>query len=642
MSSQCSEGRPGHQLVVLVGLALPALALACEAGAGPVDAPARAGVPIVAPLERTSVAWPEGPRWSYAVSLKSRVGVGEGASLLELELSGRLSVRRFASEPGANAALHVQLEGARLSSSQNGADPALDAAARALEEGFAVELEDGVPRRVRMRASSPELAQNLARTLAPYLQLAAAAPGTTWEQEESDAAGAYRAAYRAEPQAGLYTKRKLAYQAQDVPAPPGQRLKLTLTPEIVVSDVRFEVKDGALRSVVAREKLETSLTGLERAASETSLSLELVATASSAREPTYRDYELTAEVLEPSHPELVTRDVAALDRAKIGEFTLESALAKLESLLGDGLPLLVQTNEVESPGARALREKRVAEHNRAFSALVALLRVQPGAVQAAVGRVRRDRKRAKIVLDALAAAETPASQDALLGLADAPWADAELARSVATSVGHLKNPTARTVETLVRWLERDALRVHAAYGLGSMARAIRGWDAALSARAGHALVERLGRERSSVQIVHLLRGIANSGDPAAFDAVAPLLSHENDGIRGAAVEALRLMQHPLVDATIAKRLREERHPNALRAALNAAKLRAANDELAGAVGEVALSSRDSQARYRATLLLADWSAERPAVLAALAEVARHDESEAVRRAAEQALPGARP
>jgi hypothetical protein len=209
-------------------------------------------------------------------------------------------------------------------------------------------------------------------------------------------------------------------------------------------------------------------------------------------------------------------------------------------------------------------------------------------------------------------------------------------------MGRIQGPTARTIETLVRWLDRDTLRVHAAYGLGSMARAIRGRDAALSARAGRALVERLAAERSSLHTVHLLRGIANSGDAAAFDAVLPLLVHENDSIRGAAVEALRLMPHPRVDGAIAKRLRDERHPSALRAALNAVKPRAASDELTGAVAEVALSSRDSQARYRATRLLAGWFRQQPSLRSSLSEVARHDESEAVRRAAEDALSGARP
>jgi hypothetical protein len=415
-----------------------------------------------------------------------------------------------------------------------------------------------------------------------------------------------------------------------------------LTPEVVDSDVRIEVSDGALRSVLARETLETALTDRQGARSETSVSLELVASAPAEPGATYAEYQLGAEELAPSRPVLVTRDDGALDSAKVGSFTFESAVATLDGLLNDGLPLLADGHRAETAEARSLRETRVVEHNRAFSALVALLRLQPKALEAAVDRVRRRPKQAKIVVDALVAADTPAAQDALLELAGERGVDQELARSIVASVARVQNPTTRTVDALVGWLDTDTLRVHAAYALGSLARAIRPRDAALSARSGGALVERLAKERSSVHVVHLLRGIANAGDAAAFDAVAPLLAHDNDAIRGAAVEALRLMQHPLVDGAIARRLREEPQPSALRAALNAAKLRAPGEELTDAVVGVAVSSRDSQARYRATRLMAEWLGQRPSLRAALSEVARQDESEAVRRAAEEALSGARP
>jgi hypothetical protein len=62
-----------------------------------------------------SVPWAGGSRWSYALSLTSRVGLGDAAGLLDLEVSGRLSVRRFAPGPETKTAIHVQLEDAKLS-----------------------------------------------------------------------------------------------------------------------------------------------------------------------------------------------------------------------------------------------------------------------------------------------------------------------------------------------------------------------------------------------------------------------------------------------------------------------------------------------------------------------------------------------
>jgi hypothetical protein len=230
----------------------------------------------------------------------------------------------------------------------------------------------------------------------------------------------------------------------------------------------------------------------------------------------------------------------------------------------------------------------------------------------------------------------------LLGLVDARGVGPDLARAVGASAARISRPTAATVDTLIGWLGRDALSVHATYGLGSMARSLRATEPDVSDRASRALIERLARERSNVRLIHLLRGIANSAAPAAFETVLPLTAHENDGVRGAAVEALRLMEHPRVDGVLADRLRREQNPNALRSVLNATKTRTPAADLADAVSGVALSSPDSQARYRAVRLLAEWLTHLPSLEPALAEIARNDASEAVRRAAVEALPATRP
>src|SRR5690606_28130253 len=114
------------------------------------------------------------------------------------------------------------------------------------------------------------------------------------------------------------------------------------------------------------------------------------------------------------------------------------------------------------------------------------------------------------------------------------------------------------------------------------------------------------RSKSVVQTVHLLRGIANSGEASLRSSVEPLLDHAKPTLRGAAVEALRLMPGAEIDRLIAERLAHESDYSALRAAVNAAKTRVPSAFLAAALADLSGRAQDSQARYRAVLILVDW------------------------------------
>ncbi|HEX6764899.1 MAG TPA: HEAT repeat domain-containing protein [Polyangiaceae bacterium] len=588
------------------------------------------------------MTWRPNTRSTYDLSLKSRIGFGAVSDLSDVELSGRLFVTRPPETKTAASSLvslHVRLPEAGIASEHGVSAADRSALAAELSAGFVVDLERGRVRSVRMAPSASAFAANLARTIAAELELPAPSGGAPerWEERQSDATGTYRAEYRAVTPEGRYRRRKLGYDSHTLTSPGASSVKLTLTPEIVASEATVELERGELRSLDSSEKLKTGLAGQEQATVETRLTLKRVAIEPAASSGADLLSVASLRELGPAVPSARKQGGQALDAAKIGSFTLESALSTLERLVGDTEEPLLSAGQNEAPEARALREKRVAEHNRAFSALVAILRSDPAALERAAGLVQKRPESAKLLLDAIASVDTPEAQDRLVALAQARELDVEFRRKVALSVVRIQTPTARTVEALMRWLDDETLRIHATYGLGSMARLVRGRDPELATRAGRALIERLGRASAAVERVHALRGIANSGDSAAFPAVRALLTDENDSVRGAAVEALRLMDHPDVDATIAARLTRERSNQALRAVLNAAKLRTPSPLLAEALSTVALSSKDSQSRYRAVQLMASWLDEEPSLKTALLEIAKRDESDAVRRAAQDAV-----
>ena len=81
-----------HRAPLLAACALAASLVACDTG-GPsevtrVDTADRGRVATGAAQEPAPADWPDGTEWSYALSVKSRVGLHGADSLLGFELSG--------------------------------------------------------------------------------------------------------------------------------------------------------------------------------------------------------------------------------------------------------------------------------------------------------------------------------------------------------------------------------------------------------------------------------------------------------------------------------------------------------------------------------------------------------------------------
>ncbi|WP_437962025.1 HEAT repeat domain-containing protein [Sorangium sp. So ce119] len=231
-------------------------------------------------------------------------------------------------------------------------------------------------------------------------------------------------------------------------------------------------------------------------------------------------------------------------------------------------------------------------------------------------------------------------QAALVALANDKELSERQRSAAAYSLIATQWPDARSIDALIGWLEHDTLSEYALYGLGTFSRHLRAaGQIEASKRAAEALLAELPRSQHTRR-VHVLRGIANSGYPGAFEAVRPLLNDKDESIRAAAIESIRLMDRPEVDGILVEQLKVELALNLRLAALNAASVRSPSDALVRGVSELATGAPEAQSRLKAVQLLERWLRARPDVRPTLQQVAdNEDEREGVRRAAQAALAG---
>jgi HEAT repeat protein len=201
-------------------------------------------------------------------------------------------------------------------------------------------------------------------------------------------------------------------------------------------------------------------------------------------------------------------------------------------------------------------------------------------------------------------------------------------------------PTAPSLDALLAAVTDPLLHDYAVFGLGTFARRRR--EAGHGDDAGRAvarLIALLQASRSDNERNDVLHGIANSGDARAFASVEAFLAASDDSIRAAAVDAVRLMPNPEVEGIIVARMAATEAPEVRLAAVDAATLRDPTTPLVHAVETVATDASDSRSRVRAVHLLGKWLAERAEIRPILERVARSDDTQAVRQAAEASLGG---
>jgi hypothetical protein len=573
-------------------------------------------------------------KYLYALELDTVVQYGAGSEL-SLTLQGTVELQREAGEPGS-LTLAAALPDVRVSQPEPGAEQQLAALAAELRQGFVIALDAGKITEVRSVGSVSTFAANIMRTLAAGFELPAppAPEQLSWTAETSDAAGRYVVELTRLADAGRYRKRKLHYAETQLRAADATGFGLTLLPRVLESAGELEVRQNVLQSYRYEEKLESQLGEDAHVGAHNGFSLRLLESRPAAALP-----PRATKSLANAEPHVVKLDRNALDAAKIGGLSFDDVLATLRRDATSPEPLLPSRAAQPAHGAPDRPDdRRLLEHNKAFSALAALLRTRPELVPRAAAVIRSGRPPSNLVLDALAAADTAPSNAALIALAEDPQLAPELSSAASQALTRIETPTARSLEALLRLMHSPRHSLTAVYGLGTQARHLQEQgETELARRAGLALLEHLASAATDEARIHALRGIANSGLDQCLPAVEAQLTSRSELVRAAAVEALRLMRDPRVDGLIAQRLSEEKHGFALRAALSATKARRPSSELNAAVVALATKPGDDRSRHAALGVLVRWLPELPSLREVLLRIAESDSAEAIRETARSAL-----
>jgi hypothetical protein len=153
------------------------------------------------------------------------------------------------------------------------------------------------------------------------------------------------------------------------------------------------------------------------------------------------------------------------------------------------------------------------------------------------------------IFHALEIANTPQARDALItGLTDVHTTD-NRARAAA-AITDIKKPTPEVLKGLSEMAERGKgsderetvlVRNAAVFAVGRLEGRVRDRDPALAALAATEMRETLSRAKDPTERTAALDSIGNSGNPKFLTEVTPLLSTENNLVRGHAIQAMEHM-----------------------------------------------------------------------------------------------------
>jgi hypothetical protein len=629
-SSDLRVGTGGHWFLAL------ALTLATFGGAGCRSEQAPSDAPVAGASKNAGPQWKPKTRYTYRLGMVTRTAIPPADAPIEFHLKGNLElVPRI--RPDGEIQFQARLGGGELRSGSKGQNAALTKVVEELSDPYVFALHNGRLTELFFPKTSSPLAVGIRRTLAAALQFAPG-KGATWTSTEHDASGEYVAEYRAGASAGAYAKRKLRYTKLIASSPtPAVSVQKNLVPKVARSSGGIEIDNGLLRLLKQRDELSMPLGETAKLLSTTELELTHTQLQALPSPPDFQTVLSGAVRIASDQPSAQAGLQQSLEEARIAGKSFEQAVLELEQLEKNRR----QNDRRAQPGGgddTEEQESQIRQSSAAFTALAALLRTKPEAIPKAVAKVRAGSPAQHVLLDALSSSGTDAAQAALVGLVTDRRIDRALRARAATSLIRTARASASTVEALIRLVDDRDLSTVGIYGLGTAARRLReAGEHELSERAAGAVLQQLRSAKKEVDKIHALRGIANSGHDGAFDAVRPLLKDPSPQVRGAAVEAIRLMRHESVDTLIIEQLEQDTESSVRLAALNAMKMREPSDELASALTRLVRTTDDPYARLKAVELMGRWLPQRPDLKKVLEQIARDDARPKIRAAAEAAL-----
>ena len=268
----------------------------------------------------------------------------------------------------------------------------------------------------------------------------------------------------------------------------------------------------------------------------------------------------------------------------------------------------------------------------------ALLRRDDDAVRAVLAFIRGD-KATKMIVDALAASGTPASQDALCALAHDVHLPTHVRAEAVSSLGLLKRPTAPTMTAIAESIRVGdskragaELAAPALFRAGSVARAGRAEHPAQAAAIEKIVLAEAARARSTDEVLDGLAALGNLGSTAVLPRLRTAIVAGDARIRAAAIRALRLVPDAEADRLLAATLRRDHDATVRAAAIFAAGFRKL-DPLVDAIADSAQRDPADYVRAGAVTLLARNRQLSPRIERALADVASNDPKPDLRRLA---------
>jgi HEAT repeats len=556
-----------------------------------------------------------------------RLDLGRGAPPQEMELEGEWRAT-VTDVDGGLATVACELAELRASAGEG-----VDAAARQAETGAELARELGRRFFVRQRANGavfevwlprgmkPAMA-NILLTLVGEAQLVRPAQAqSAWILEERDVNGAYLAAYQ-ETEPNRFHKQKARYLdvAADVRAAPGAsaptspHIRIDRSDIDLVADVR-----GRLLELRADDTTTIALSGLSFTVSLrfTLENAQLLANPALAG-AFAREQAQETQQFEPHPMAQLGLDPAAeaarRDRTLLAGASADFLVAELRAL-----PVVV-------PGERTA--------STLVARWEALLRLEPATAARIPPLVRGEPVgRGKLLVDALSGAGTAESQAALAAIAAEPAADPKLRLSAVQYLGLQPSPTPAALAGLRALLDHDDLGQAALLALGACARGLRPTAPDKTRELVGELQTRLARASDVKSRQDLVVALGNAGDPSSLPALRVLIDEKGGALRTPAIEALRFIADPTVDSLLGSLLGQAGDTSARFAAISAIRFREVGP-FAMQLAEIARHDPVDTIRRAAIDLLGSHLGELPALRDLLQEVAHGDPARSNREVAE--------
>lgn len=630
---------------VAVG-ALVCLAIGCDRSkskteGSPGPAQATDAVAVFAP-------WPHRSEHTFAVNLKSTASVaGTGAAqatsqpLVSFRLMGVMHVQVQALDAHA-VQLLTWLDDIRFSETSSSQQADFESLAKELANPSGVLLRDGVVTLVYLPPAWSNFAASISRTLTSALQHPGSPVHAALEIEEGDATGSAVVRYEPDtscPAGSLCLKKtKLKYTALPVPAIKFAGVSTDLSAEVLHAEGRIRTtQTGQLSSLNVAERLRVPMGPMASLASDTALDLQRLDRPSPLKDVTASLSQLRQ--MDASSP--YTGPMRAnYDALRIGTYTYNSALAELEGVnIKDAAARSQRKNPTtKEPASGGLEQTHLQERAAPFRAMSALLRTQPDLVAQAVKDIKKRGAAARTLIDALAMTETKEGAEALANLLQDATLPLDWRGAVASGLVRGGDTSHQTVRALQSTLSIPEIRVHALFGLGTIARKLAvANDLSRADTTVQILTKILTEKPTATVAAHALRGVSNSGLSAALPAVEPYLTSPSTSLRVAAVQALRLMREPRVTELIADRLLHDRDKSVRRAAAESASEQPPSEGLITAMQNAVTSDPDTKVRTILLETLVQWVPDKPELKTALELVVQEDARASLRRQANEGL-----